>query len=205
MRPYNATLGRWIARDPIEEADFTNLFTYCENNPELMVDPLGLYCCIIDWDEVKRAANAGSAAGAAAGALGGGLAGAGAGTIALPGGGTVVGMQGGAALGALGLGAVGGFAGGLGNLTGQMVSAMGNRPGSGSGLPAQGGPPNGTLVNDEGGGKGTIRDYDATGKAKTDYDFGHDHGKSDPHAHDWDWCKPGKKKRGKGRTLKPGE
>ncbi len=203
LRPYSTATGRWITRDPIEEADFINLFTYCENNPELMVDPSGLYCCRIDWDDVKKAANAGSAWGAGAGALGGALAGAGAGTMVMPGGGTVAGWQGGAALGAMGLGAVGGFAAGGANLAGQLINASGSRPGSGSDLPSTG-PPNGSLVKDEGGGKGTIRDYDGTGKAKTDYDFGHDHGAGDPHAHDWDWCKP-KNKRGPGRPLKPGE
>lgn len=37
-----------------------------------------------------------------------------------------------------------------------------------------------------------IREYGPHGRAKKDYDFGHDHGGGDPHAHDWDWSKKGK-------------
>ncbi len=70
------------------------------------------------------------------------------------------------------------------------------RGGWGSTLPSKGGPPNGSLVNggldQNGNAAGTIRDYDANGNAKTDYDFGHNHpnnnypnGPGDPHAHDW--------------------
>ena len=83
----------------------------------------------------------------------------------------------------------------------------GTRPGD---LPARG-TPNSTDVVDRGGGKGTIRDYGPDGKAKTDYDFGHDHktpahpdGAGDPHAHDWDWSKPSQERQPP-RPLKPGE
>ena len=34
-------------------------------------------------------------------------------------------------------------------------------------------------------GEGTIRVYGPNGEAVVDYDFGHDHGYGDPHAHDW--------------------
>jgi hypothetical protein len=50
---------------------------------------------------------------------------------------------------------------------------------------------------------GKIRDYGPDGKAKTDYDFGHDHGAGDPHAHDWDWSSY--PPRQPGRPLLPGE
>ena len=50
---------------------------------------------------------------------------------------------------------------------------------------------------------GQIRDYGPDGKAKTDYDFGHDHGAGDPHAHDWDWSKT--PPRQPGRPLLPEE
>ena len=56
-------------------------------------------------------------------------------------------------------------------------------------LPARG-KPNSTDVRDDGRGNGQIRDYGEDGRAKTDYDFGHDHrGDGDPHAHDWDWSR----------------
>lgn len=35
------------------------------------------------------------------------------------------------------------------------------------------------------------------------YDFGHDHGAGDPHAHDWDWSKI--PPRQPGRPIAPGE
>jgi RHS repeat-associated protein len=53
-------------------------------------------------------------------------------------------------------------------------------------LPARG-RPNSSDARDDGRGNGQIRDYGDDGRAKTDFDFGHDHGAGDPHAHDWDW------------------
>jgi hypothetical protein len=45
------------------------------------------------------------------------------------------------------------------------------------------------------------RYYGADGRAEKNIDFGHDHtGVGDPHAHDWDWSKP-KKKRQPPRAL----
>jgi RHS repeat-associated protein len=49
-------------------------------------------------------------------------------------------------------------------------------------------------------GSGTVRPYGPNGGAVTDYDFGHNHGAGDPHAHDWNGTD-----RGKGRRLGPGE
>ena len=72
----------------------------------------------------------------------------------------------------------------------------------GNGLPAKG-PPGGTLVRDTGHGTGTIRDYDADGNAKTDYDFHDGEAAGNPHAHDWDWSRT--PPRGPARPLKPGE
>jgi RHS repeat-associated protein len=42
FRPYNASTGRWINRDPIGEAGGTNLYDYVENDPISFVDPSGL-------------------------------------------------------------------------------------------------------------------------------------------------------------------
>ena len=41
-RAYDPTIGRWLSRDPIEEAGGLNLYGYVENNPLNLVDPLGL-------------------------------------------------------------------------------------------------------------------------------------------------------------------
>jgi RHS repeat-associated protein len=47
------------------------------------------------------------------------------------------------------------------------------------------GEPNSTEALDRGNGSGQIRDYGPDGLPETDFDFGHDHGFGDPHAHDW--------------------
>jgi hypothetical protein len=77
------------------------------------------------------------------------------------------------------------------------------RPGTGSGLPVEG-KPNTASVAEDGFGNGTIREYGVNGKARVDYDFGHNHGAGDPHAHDWNWSGP-KPVRGPGRPLRQGE
>jgi RHS repeat-associated protein len=44
-RAYSSTSGRWLSRDPLEDAEITqgpNLYTYVSNNPLLTTDPLGL-------------------------------------------------------------------------------------------------------------------------------------------------------------------
>jgi RHS repeat-associated protein len=52
------------------------------------------------------------------------------------------------------------------------------------GLPYRG-EPSSTDVLDRGNGTGQIRDYGPDGLPEKDFDFGHDHGFGDPHAHDW--------------------
>jgi RHS repeat-associated protein len=42
-RSYSAELGRWISRDPIEEAGGINLYGYVGNNPIDETDPSGLF------------------------------------------------------------------------------------------------------------------------------------------------------------------
>jgi hypothetical protein len=79
----------------------------------------------------------------------------------------------------------------------------GGRPGSG--LPGKGGPPGDHLVHEKPSGGGTIRIYDENGNARTDYDFGHDHGIGDPHAHDFEIGPNGKPLRGRGRQIRPGD
>lgn len=66
-------------------------------------------------------------------------------------------------------------------------------------LPYQG-EPNSTAVLDRGNGTGQIREYGPDGLPTRDFDFGHDHGSGDPHAHDW----PGGV-RGDGRPIEPNE
>lgn len=70
-------------------------------------------------------------------------------------------------------------------------------------LPATGQEPDSTRVKDDGNGNGQIRDYGPDGRAVKDFDFGHDHGAGDPHAHDWDWNKT--PPRQPGRSLGPNE
>ncbi len=48
-RAYNANLGRFISRDPIEEDGGINLYAYVGNNPISYVDPLGLWRLSIQW------------------------------------------------------------------------------------------------------------------------------------------------------------
>jgi hypothetical protein len=72
-------------------------------------------------------------------------------------------------------------------------------------LPSQG-PPGGTLEKKDG--QGNViqrRHYGPDGRAVKNVDYGHDHtGVGDPHAHDWDWTQP-KRKRQPPRALQPGE
>ena len=48
-RLYDAMLGRWSSRDPIEEAGGQNLFAYVFNAMTMDVDPFGLQSAIPSW------------------------------------------------------------------------------------------------------------------------------------------------------------
>jgi RHS repeat-associated protein len=46
FRAYSPKLGRWLSRDPLENAELTqgpNLYSYVHNNPVNRIDPLGLF------------------------------------------------------------------------------------------------------------------------------------------------------------------
>jgi RHS repeat-associated protein len=45
FRAYDSTKGRWMARDPIGEKRFINLYAYASNDPQNYTDPLGLVPC----------------------------------------------------------------------------------------------------------------------------------------------------------------
>ncbi|MBO7298366.1 MAG: RHS repeat protein, partial [Kiritimatiellae bacterium] len=47
FRKYDPALGRWLSRDPIEEAGGLNLYAFCENNGIVYYDVLGYNCSII--------------------------------------------------------------------------------------------------------------------------------------------------------------
>src|SRR5262249_27451818 len=51
-RAYDPRIGRWLGRDPLEEAAGTNLFTYAASNPISLFDPLGLKGVSAGWGGV---------------------------------------------------------------------------------------------------------------------------------------------------------
>ena len=65
------------------------------------------------------------------------------------------------------------------------------------------GAPNSNQSFPDGKGGHTERFYGPDGKATKDIDYGHDHGKGDPHVHDWDWSKD--RPRQGAREIEPGE
>lgn len=46
-RAYDADFGRWLSRDPIEESDGPNLYSYVWNNPTNWVDSFGLETVVV--------------------------------------------------------------------------------------------------------------------------------------------------------------
>ena len=61
-RAYNPTLGRWINRDPLENAELSegpNLYAYVGNNPIFFVDPLGLCYTPEQIDDARNRINGG--------------------------------------------------------------------------------------------------------------------------------------------------
>lgn len=42
-RPYSASFGRWLSRDPLEEQASRNLYVFVGNNPISAVDAFGLW------------------------------------------------------------------------------------------------------------------------------------------------------------------
>jgi RHS repeat-associated protein len=56
FREYDPRFGRWISRDPIEEKDGFNLYTYVRNNPMTHVDLLGLSCAEC-WDNYFKSSS----------------------------------------------------------------------------------------------------------------------------------------------------
>jgi uncharacterized protein RhaS with RHS repeats len=48
LRWYDPDTGRWLSRDPIEEAGGLNLYAYAGNNPVNFIDPIGLADLIND-------------------------------------------------------------------------------------------------------------------------------------------------------------
>jgi RHS repeat-associated protein len=60
FRAYDADTGRWLSRDPIENAEIEegpNLYAYVQNDPVNQRDPLGL-CCEAEEEDFKQALNA---------------------------------------------------------------------------------------------------------------------------------------------------
>lgn len=50
-RQLNASVGRWLSRDPMGLAGGINMYGYVRNNPASLVDPLGL----LDWNRSETA------------------------------------------------------------------------------------------------------------------------------------------------------
>jgi RHS repeat-associated protein len=199
-RAYNASLGRWMTRDPIgngfafdDPARFSatdlNLYAYAGNNPQTLVDPSG-----------------NSPLGAAIGATIGGVYGleygigtgfvvgipTGPGEMAMVPAGAIAGLGAGTTFGALAGGWIGDI---LDNWLGAIIGTQDVRP------PTTGNPGD-TVV-----GSKQSRRYGPDGLPQTDVDTGHDHGQGDPHVHDWGRNPDGTcdGQRGPGRAPQPGD
>ncbi len=196
-RVYSLSLARFLNRDTIVESGGINLYGYVGCDLVAEVDPSG--------EDALGSILFGSIGAGIGGAIlgGGGSIG---GTFIGSGGilsGGAIGWGGGAAIGAA-IGSQLPLGQALSN-TGQQIGGILNMGSEGqrNPMPAQGEPGSTQAwVNPNDG--CTNRDFDSEGKAIPDFDFSHDHGAGDPHAHDWD-CSGPKPVRGKGRPLKPGE
>jgi RHS repeat-associated protein len=201
-RDYSPTLGRFLQPDPVGYADSMNLYQYCGNNPVNWIDPWGLatdvpwYTRLWNWfwgnapEEIAQ-----EVAEQGAGKLfvdDGDLSFAGEGMQGFY---SITGKE---CVRTAAKGASKEAAEKAAKEAAEKAAKKAKRPRTD--LPGKG-KPNSSGVKDYGNGKGQIRDYGPDGKAKTDYDFGHDHtGAGDPHAHDWT-----NGNRSKPRPLKPGE
>lgn len=129
-RAYDADLGRWLSRDPIEEEGGLNLYAYVNSSPFIQIDPAGL-SAVGTIAGAAFGAYIGASVGAAVGGLLGASSGAAIGTFALPGGGTLAGGLVGGGAGATGGATIGGVIGGIiggwigGAISGPGASAMG--------------------------------------------------------------------------------
>ena len=193
-RWYDPQTGRFLTQDPIGLAGGVNLYAYAGNNPIAYTDPFGL--CPDGLSPGKSLlCNAIEATSTALGTLGGFVTGASAGALEIAGSAGVLAPV--AAVGLASTTAAGGVIGLKAGqaLTSQLFARDGDLPGKGK--------PNSSAAKDNGSGKGQIREYGPDGRAKKDFDFGHDHGAGDPHAHDWDWSK--NPPRQPGRPIGPDE
>jgi RHS repeat-associated protein len=189
FRFYDPNLQRWLNRDPLGEQGGVNLYNFVGSAPINLIDPHGE--CTIPYPLMVTSESAGPWGWAALGLLATGVA---AYEIA-----TLPPAQPAPPPPVVYSPPVAGNV----NAPPTSISTPMSKLRPSATMPAQGGPPSGTLAEDRGNGKGTIRTYGPDGRAKTDYDIGHDHGQGDPHAHDWDWSNP--EPRGPARPLCPGE
>jgi RHS repeat-associated protein len=49
FRYYNASTGKWLSRDPLEEEAGFNLYTFVSNDATIHWDALGEKCCLLTW------------------------------------------------------------------------------------------------------------------------------------------------------------
>jgi RHS repeat-associated protein len=197
-RYYDPTTGQFLSRDPLESSTLQP-YSYADNNPPNATDPSGLSVWSFASDTAAGALDAAS----------GGLTTRFAASMlnfdidcADFGPGFAVGQVVGTTIGPGKLGAVArGVRGALrgSQTTKTTLRALEFKGQARRSLPRES-KPNSTDALDRGNGSGQIRDYGPDGSATKDFDFGHDHGAGDPHAHDWV-----DGRRQPGRSLRPGE
>ena len=144
-RFYDPSQGRWLTRDPIGQSGGIDLYSYCQGNPIMGADPLGLYNggdAALDITTEAIFTAAGGIIGGGGGGLGGGLAGLLGGPFAevtVPAfatGGAIAGTHAGMAMGAIwGFGAIGIRHALMDDLTFSSPRVPGGEPGSRPGKP----------------------------------------------------------------------